>query len=80
MPTVLMDFLQRNAANKGVMATLRYALADKTEIRAWPLLAGLKGIGPSQQARAVRTVAALFAYFYPINPLVDLYNSVSLSS
>ncbi|AVD70889.1 type I-E CRISPR-associated protein Cse2/CasB [Desulfobulbus oralis] len=58
----LMDFLQRNAANKGVMATLRYALADKTEIRAWPLLAGLKGIGPSQQARAVRTVAALFAY------------------
>ena len=43
----LMDFLQRNAANKGVMATLRYALADKTEIRAWLLLAGLKGIGPS---------------------------------
>lgn len=58
----LMDFLQRNADNRGVMATLRHALVDKTEMRAWPLLAGLKGIGPSQQAKAVRTVAALFAY------------------
>lgn len=59
--SALMDFLLRNAGNKRVMATLRRALVESTELRAWPLLASLGGIGDSQRARAVRTVAGLFA-------------------
>ncbi|MBQ7739211.1 MAG: type I-E CRISPR-associated protein Cse2/CasB [Desulfovibrionaceae bacterium] len=48
------------------MATLRQGLVESTELRAWPLLAPLNGIGPSQQARAIRTVAGLFAH-HPVN-------------
>lgn len=59
--SALMEFLQRNADNKRVMATLRCGLVESTEMRAWPLLAHLDGIGDSQRARAVRTVAGLFA-------------------
>lgn len=59
--TVLMDFLSRNASNKRVMATLRCGLVETTEMRAWPLLAHLGGIGNKQQSIAVRTVAGLFA-------------------
>ena len=59
--SALMDFLLRNAGNRGVMATLRGALVETTEIRAWPLLAHVGGLGDSRQARAVRTVAGLFA-------------------
>lgn len=58
----LMEFLLRNRENKGVMATLRRALVENTEMRAWPLLAKFGGIGSSPRARAVRTVAGLFAY------------------
>ena len=59
--SALMEFLQRNATNKRVLAALRCALVESTEMRAWPLLARFDGIGPSQRARAVRTVAGLFA-------------------
>ena len=59
--SALMEFLLRNADNKRVMATLRCGLVESTEMRAWPLLAHLDGIGSSQRARAVRTVAGLFA-------------------
>ena len=62
----LLDFLQRNKQNKGILASLRRGLSSTTEIYAWPLLAKFKGIGNSQNARAVRTVAGLFAY----HPLV----------
>ncbi len=58
----LTDFLQRNADNRGVMATLRQGLTPATETRAWPLLAQFNGIGRKADARAVRTVAALFAH------------------
>lgn len=59
--SALMEFLLRNANNKRVMALLRCGLVENTEMRAWPLLAHLDGIGNKQQARAVRTVAGLFA-------------------
>ena len=59
--SALMEFLLRNANNKRVMATLRCGLVENTEMRAWPLLAHLDGIGNRQRARAVRTVAGLFA-------------------
>lgn len=59
--SALIDFLLRNAENKRVMATLRCALAESTEARAWPMLARFDGIGASQRACAVRTVAGLFA-------------------
>ncbi|WP_301967636.1 type I-E CRISPR-associated protein Cse2/CasB [uncultured Desulfovibrio sp.] len=59
--SALMEFLLRNADNKRVMAILRCGLVESTEMRAWPLLAHLDGIGGSQRARAVRTVAGLFA-------------------
>ncbi len=59
--SALMEFLLRNADNKRVMAALRCGLVENTEMRAWPLLAHLDGIGNSQRARAVRTVAGLFA-------------------
>ena len=64
--SALTDFLQRNADNRGVMATLRQGLTPATETRAWPLLAQFNGIGRNATARAVRTVAALFAY-HPAN-------------
>lgn len=57
----LMEFLLRNVDNKRVMATLRCGLVESTEMRAWPLLAHLGGIGGNQRSRAVRTVAGLFA-------------------
>ena len=53
--SALMEFLLRNADNKRVMATLRCGLVESTEMRAWPLLAHLDGIGSSQRARAVRS-------------------------
>lgn len=59
--SALMEFLLRNADNKRMMAMLRCGLVETTEMRAWPLLAHLDGIGNSQHARAVRTVAGLFA-------------------
>lgn len=59
--SALMEFLLRNADNKRIMAILRCGLVENTEMRAWPLLAHLDGIGNKQQARAVRTVAGLFA-------------------
>lgn len=59
--SALMEFLLRNADNKRMMALLRCGLVENTEMRAWPLLAHLDGIGNGQQARAVRTVAGLFA-------------------
>lgn len=59
--SALMDFLLRNANNKRVMTILRCGLVEDTEMRAWPLLAPLDGIGARQQARAIRTVAGLFA-------------------
>lgn len=59
--SLLMDFLQRNATNKRVLATLRCALVENTEMRAWPLLGSFGGIGAGQKARAIRTVAGLFA-------------------
>lgn len=62
----LMDFLLRNAGNKRVMATLRCGLVENTEMRAWPLLAHLGGIGNKPRAVAVRTVAGLFA-LHPLN-------------
>lgn len=59
--SALMDFLLRNAGNKGIMATLRCGLVENTQMRAWPLLARFDGMGSTQRARAVRTVAGLFA-------------------
>lgn len=60
--SALIEFLLRNRENKGVMATLRCALVESKEMRAWPLVARFGGIGPSLPARAVRTVAGLFAH------------------
>ncbi len=57
----LMDFLLRNKENRGVLATLRQGLIPAKEMRAWPLLAPFGGIGQTPGARAVRTVAGLFA-------------------
>ena len=59
--SVLTDFLLRNAGNKRVMATLRCGLVENTEMRAWPVLAHLGGVGNKQHSMAVRTVAGLFA-------------------
>ena len=64
--SALMEFLLRNAKNKRIMAILRCGLVGNTEMRVWPLLAHLDGIGNKQHARAVRTVAGLFA-LYPHN-------------
>ena len=57
----LMEFLLKNRENRGVLATLRCALVENREMRAWPLLAVLGGIGDTPGARSVRTVAGLFA-------------------
>ncbi|MBQ9406783.1 MAG: type I-E CRISPR-associated protein Cse2/CasB [Desulfovibrio sp.] len=57
----LLDFLLKNKDNRGVLAALRKALAPTTETRAWPYLARFDGIGQNPKARAVRTVAGLFA-------------------
>lgn len=62
----LLDFLQTNKDNRGVLAALRKALAPTTETRAWPYLVQFDGIGSTPKARAVRTVAGLFAY-HPVN-------------
>lgn len=60
--SALIEFLLRNRENKGVMATLRCALAESKEMRAWPLVARFGGIGRGPHARTVRTVAGLFAH------------------
>lgn len=57
----LMEFLLRNKDDRRVMATLRCGLVESTEMRAWPWLANLGGIGKNPPSRAVRTVAGLFA-------------------
>jgi CRISPR system Cascade subunit CasB len=57
-----MEFLLKNRENRGALAALRQGLAPATEMRAWPLLARFGGIGRTPGARAVRTVAALFAH------------------
>lgn len=58
----LLDFLHKNRENRGVLAALRQGLVLATEMRAWPWLARYGGIGSTPRARAVRTVAGLFAH------------------
>ncbi|MBQ9405639.1 MAG: type I-E CRISPR-associated protein Cse2/CasB [Desulfovibrio sp.] len=58
----LMEFLLKNRENRGALAALRKGLTPATETRAWPLLARFGGIGQTPGARAVRTVAGLFAH------------------
>ena len=58
----LMEFLLKNSENRGVLAMLRQSLIPAKEMRAWPILSRFGGIGRSSGARAVRTVAALFAH------------------
>ena len=58
----LMEFLQNNRDNRGVLAALRQGLVPTTEMRAWPWLVRHGGVGTEQRAQAVRTVAGLFAH------------------
>lgn len=58
----LMEFLLKNREDRGLLAALRQGLAQATEMRAWPYLARFGGIGQKADARAVRTVAGLFAH------------------
>ncbi|MBO4311986.1 MAG: type I-E CRISPR-associated protein Cse2/CasB [Desulfovibrionaceae bacterium] len=58
----LLEFLLTNKDNRGVLAALRKGLVPTTEPRAWPYLAPFEGIGQDRKARAVRTVAGLFAH------------------
>ena len=60
----LTDFLNANASNRGLMATLRCALVSSKEVRAWPVLSAFGGIGRNHHAEVVRTVAGLFATWH----------------
>lgn len=58
----LVEFLMKNRNNKGMLAALRRGLVPASETAAWPYLARFGGVGNSHSARAVRTVAGLFAH------------------
>lgn len=57
----LLKFLRSRREDRGVMADLRCALVDGKRHRAWPYLGYLGGIGDQPSARAVQTIAGMYA-------------------
>jgi len=58
----LIEFLMRNKDDRGKMATLRKALIPHQAQYTWPLLHPYGGVGDKYKARAIQTIAGLFAY------------------